>query len=229
MDNINIRGISGPQEQARQDRTFEEMYRQQDMKQFPVFQDPTRGPLQDFFDIGRYTIGMENPVGEAMTEELGPETADRIKEAIEWAGLGALGVQAVKGGTRGVKRVANNWTVEGKKNIKAANKKAAQERAKKSLLKKLLAKAAARGTIGAGLAAAFPPAAGAVGIGLAGLSVLDLLADKELRGLFIDSLATKEGLAEMPSALEREAAQREAAKQRTSGLTSLLEAKKGLI
>ena len=222
---MNLRGILGPQEQARQDRTFEEMYRQRDMKQFPVFQDPTRGPLQDVFDIGRYTIGMENPVGEAMTEELGPETADKIKDAIELVGLGALGVQGLKGGSRGVKKVANNWTVEGKKNIKAANKKAAQERAKKSLLKKLLAKLVARGAIGAGVAAAFPPAAGAVGMGLAGLSVLDLLADKELRGLFIDSLATKEGLAEMPSALEREAAQREAAKQRTSGLESLMEAR----
>ena len=222
---MNLRGILGPQEQARQDRTFEEMYRQRDMKQFPVFQDPTRGPLQDVFDIGRYTIGMENPVGEAMTEELGPETADKIKRAIELAGLGALGVQAVKGGSRGVKKVANNWTVEGKKNIKAANKKAAQDIAKKSLFKKILAKAAARGTIGAGVAAAFPPAAGAVGMGLAGLSVLDLLADKELRALFIDSLATKEGLAEMPSALERETAEREAAKKRRAGLESLLEAR----
>jgi hypothetical protein len=225
MVNMNLRGILGPQEQARQDRTFEEMYRQRDMKQFPVFQDPTRGPLQDVFDIGRYTIGMENPVGKAMTEELGPETADKIKDAIELIGLGALGVQGLKGGSRGVKKVANNWTVEGKKNIKAANKKAAQERAKKSLLKKFLAKAAARGTIGAGMAAAFPPAAGAVGMGLAGLSVLDLLADKELRGLFIDSLATKEGLAEMESALEREAAQRKAAKERRTGLESLLEAR----
>jgi len=36
---------------------------------------------------------------------------------------------------------------------------------------------------------------------------------------------TKEGLKEMPSALERETAQRGAAKQRTSGLTSLLEAR----
>jgi len=225
MDNMNLRGILGPQEQARQDRTFEEMYRQQDMKQFPVFQDPTRGPLQDVFDIGRYTIGMENPVGEAMTEELGPETADRIKEAIEWIGLGALGLQGLKGGSRGVKKVANNWTVEGKKNIKAANKKAAQEIAKKSLFKKILAKLVARGTIGAGVAAAFPPAAGAVGMGLAGLSVLDLLADKELRGLFIDSLATKEGLAEMPSALERETAQRKAAKERRTGLESLMEAR----
>ena len=40
-----------------------------------------RGALQDVTDIGRYTIGMENPLGRELKEQLEEDTS---KEILKW-------------------------------------------------------------------------------------------------------------------------------------------------
>jgi len=190
---------------------------------YPPFQDPYSPVTQSALDIGRVTVGMENPLGDYGREQLGPEAVDRIVTAIEAGGLATLGYQAGKG----VRNVSRKFTPTGRAKIKKAQKKAQNKRAARAIAKQLGTFGAKRmglAGLAAGLGAVFPPTLAVTGPVIAGLSVADLLADKEIRGM-LPELATKEGLKKMPSALERETAQREAAKQRTSGLTSLLEAR----
>jgi hypothetical protein len=190
---------------------------------YPTFQDPYSPVTQSALDIGRVTVGMENPLGDYTREQLGPEAVKNIVTAIELAGLGSLALQ----GGKGVRNVSRKFTPKGRKKAQEALKKAQNKKAAKAIARQLGTFGAKRmglAGLAAGLGAAFPPTLAVTGPVVAGLSILDLLADKDIRGM-LPELATKEGLKKMPSALERETAQREAAKQRTSGLTSLLEAR----
>ena len=190
---------------------------------YPTFQDPYSPVTQSALDIGRATIGMENPLGDYGREQLGPEAVKNIVNIIEVGGIGSL---LYKGG-KGAINVSHKFTPTGRAKIKKAQKKAQNKRAAKIIAKKLGTFGAKRmglAGLAAGLGAVFPPTLAVTGPVIAGLSIADLLADKEIRGM-LPELATKEGLKKMPSALDRETAQREAAKQRTSGLTSLLEAR----
>jgi hypothetical protein len=190
---------------------------------YPTFQDPYSPVTQSALDIGRVTVGMENPLGDYTREQLGPEAVKNIVTAIELAGLGSLALQ----GGKGVRNVSRKFTPKGRKKAQEALKKAQNKKAARAIARKLGTFGAKRmglAGLAAGLGAAFPPTLAVTGPVVAGLSILDLLADKDIRGM-LPELATKEGLKKMPSALERETAQREAAKQRTSGLTSLLEAR----
>ena len=190
---------------------------------YPTFQDPYSPVTQSALDIGRVTVGMENPLGDYSREQLGPEAVKNIVTAIELAGLGSLAFQ----GGKGAVNVSRKFTPKGRAKAKEALKKAQNKKAAKAIARQLGTFGAKRmglAGLAAGLGAAFPPTLAVTGPVVAGLSILDLLADKDIRGM-LPELATKEGLKKMPSALERETAQREAAKQRTSGLTSLLEAR----
>ena len=190
---------------------------------YPTFQDPYSPVTQSALDIGRVTVGMENPLGDYSREQLGPEAVKNIVTAIELAGLGSLAFQ----GGKGAVNVSRKFTPKGRAKAKEALKKAQNKKAAKAIARQLGTFGAKRmglAGLAAGLGAAFPPTLAVTGPVVAGLSILDLLADKEIRGM-LPELATKEDLKKMPSALERETAQREAAKQRTSGLTSLLEAR----
>ena len=190
---------------------------------YPTFQDPYSPVTQSALDIGRVTVGMENPLGDYSREQLGPEAVKNIVTAIELAGLGSLAFQ----GGKGAVNVSRKFTPKGRAKAKEALKKAQNKKAAKAIARQLGTFGAKRmglAGLAAGLGAAFPPTLAVTGPVVAGLSILDLLADKSIRGM-LPELATKEGLKKMPSALERETAQREAAKQRTSGLTSLLEAR----
>jgi hypothetical protein len=190
---------------------------------YPTFQDPYSPVTQSALDIGRVTVGMENPLGDYTREQLGPEAVKNIVTAIELAGLGSLALQ----GGKGVRNVSRKFTPKGRKKAQEALKKAQNKKAAKAIARQLGTFGAKRiglAGLAAGLGAVFPPTLAVTGPIIAGLSIADLLADKEIRGM-LPELATKENLAKMPSALERETAQREAAKQRTSGLTSLLEAR----
>ena len=192
---------------------------------YPPFQDPYSPVTQSTLDVGRLLF--ENPLVDYGKEQLGPEAVDNIVTAIEVGGIGSL---LYKGG-KGAINVSRKFTPPGRAKIKKAQKKAQNKRAARAIARQLGTFGAKRmglAGLAAGLGAAFPPTLAVTGPVIGGLSILDLLADKDIRGM-LPELATKEGLAEMPSALEREAAQREAAKQRTAGLTSLLEARKGLI
>jgi hypothetical protein len=166
---------------------------------------------------------MENPLGDYTREQLGPDAVDNIVTAIEAGGIGSL---LYKGGKGGV-NVSRKFTPKGRAKAKEALKKAKNKQAAKAIARQLSTFGAKRmglAGLAAGLGAVFPPTLAVTGPVIAGLSIADLLADKEIRGM-LPELATKEGLKKMPSALDRETAQREAAKQRTSGLTSLLEAR----
>ena len=151
-------------------------------KTYPVFEDPTRGPLQDFFDIGRITIGMENVPGRYATEKLGKENVEDILLGVEALGLGSLGLQAGKG----VRNISRKFTPKGRKKAKEAKEKAKKKQAVKLLkrhLGKFATKRAGLATLGAGVSAVFPPAAAIAGPVIGGLSIMDLLADKEMRYL----------------------------------------------
>lgn len=190
---------------------------------YPAFQDPYSPVTQSALDVGRVTVGMENPLGDYGREQLGPEAVDNIVTAIEAGGIGSL---LYKGG-KGAVNVSRKFTPKGRKKAKQALDKAKNKQATKAIVRQLGTFGAKRmglAGLAAGLGAAFPPTLAVSGPVIAGLSIADLLADKSIRGM-LPELATKEGLKEMPSALERETAQRGAAKQRTSGLTSLLEAR----
>ena len=190
---------------------------------YPTFQDPYSPVTQSALDIGRATIGMENSLGDYGREQLGPEVVNVIQNVIEAGGLATLGYQSGKGAVN----VSRKFTPKGRKRAQEALKKAQNKKAAKAIARQLGTFGAKRmGLTGlaAGLGAVFPPTLAVTGPVVAGLSIADLLADKDIRGM-LPELATKEGLKKMPSALERETAQREAAKQRTSGLTSLLEAR----
>ncbi len=190
---------------------------------YPSFQDPYSPVTQSALDVCRVTVGMENPLGDYGREHLGPEAVKNIVTAIELAGLGSLALQ----GGKGVRNVSRKFTPKGRKKAQEALKKAQNKKAAKAIARQLGTFGAKRmglAGLAAGLGAAFPPTLAVTGPIIMGLSIADLLADKSIRGM-LPELATKEGLKKMPSALERETAQREAAKQRTSGLTSLLEAR----
>jgi hypothetical protein len=188
---------------------------------YPPFQDPYSPVTQSALDVGR--LPFENPLVDYGREQLGPEAVDRIVTAIEAGGLATLGYQSGKG----VRNVSRKFTSKGRKKAKKALDKANNKKLARAFVRQLGTFGAKRmglAGLAAGLGAVFPPTLAVTGPVIAGLSVADLLADKEIRGM-LPELATKEGLKKMPSALERETAQREAAKQRTSGLTSLLEAR----
>ena len=183
---------------------------------YPAFQDPYSPVTQSALDVGR--LPFENPL-----VDFGPEAVKNIVTAIELAGLGSLALQ----GGKGVVNVSRKFTPKGRKKAKQALDKAKNKQATKAIVRQLGTFGAKRmglAGLAAGLGAAFPPTLAVTGPIIGGLSILDLLADKDMRSM-LPELATKEGLKEMPSALERETAQRGAAKQRTSGLTSLLEAR----
>ncbi len=190
---------------------------------YPPFQDPYSPVTQSALDVGRVTVGMENPLGDYGREQLGPEAVKNIVTAIELAGLGSLALQ----GGKGAVNVSRKFTPKGRKKAQEALKKAQNKKAARAIARQLGTFGAKRmglAGLAAGLGAVFPPTLAVTGPVVAGLSIADLLADKEIRGM-LPELATKEGLAKMPSALEREAAQREAAKKRRTGLESLLEAR----
>ena len=188
---------------------------------YPAFQDPYSPVTQSALDVGR--LPFENPLVDYGKEQLGPEAVKNIVNAIEVGGIGSLALQ----GGKGVVNVSRKFTPKGRKKAKQALDKAKNKQATKAIVRQLGTFGAKRmglAGLAAGLGAAFPPTLAVTGPIIGGLSILDLLADKDMRSM-LPELATKEGLKEMPSALERETAQRGAAKQRTSGLTSLLEAR----
>ena len=190
---------------------------------YPAFQDPYSPVTQSALDIGRATVGMENPLGDYTREQLGPDAVKGLQLAIEGTGLALLANQ----GRKGAVNVSRKFTPKGRAKAKEALKKAKNKQAAKAIARQLSTFGAKRmglAGLAAGLGAIFPPTLAITGPVITGLSVADLLADKDIRGM-LPELATKEGLKKMPSALDRETAQREAAKQRTSGLTSLLEAR----
>jgi len=190
---------------------------------YPAFQDPYSPVTQSALDVGRVTVGMENPLGDYTREQFGPEAVKRLQNVIELGGLALLANQ----GRKGAVNVSRKFTPKGRKKAKQALDKAKNKQATKAIVRQLGTFGAKRmglAGLAAGLGAAFPPTLAVTGPVITGLSIADLLADKSIRGM-LPELATKEGLKEMPSALERETAQRGAAKQRTSGLTSLLEAR----
>ncbi len=190
---------------------------------YPAFQDPYSPVTQSALDVGRVTVGMENPLGDYTREQFGPEAVKKLQNVIELGGLTLLANQ----GRKGAVNVSRKFTPKGRKKAKQALDKAKNKQATKAIVRQLGTFGAKRmglAGLAAGLGAAFPPTLAVTGPVITGLSIADLLADKSIRGM-LPELATKEGLKEMPSALERETAQRGAAKQRTSGLTSLLEAR----
>ena len=190
---------------------------------YPAFQDPYSPVTQSALDVGRVTVGMENPLGDYTREQFGPEAVKTLQNVIELGGLTLLANQ----GRKGAVNVSRKFTPKGRKKAQEALKKAQNKKAAKAIARQLGTFGAKRmglAGLAAGLGAVFPPTLAVTGPVITGLSILDLLADKDTRGM-LPELATKEDLAKMPSALERETSQREAAKQRTSGLTSLLEAR----
>ena len=222
-------------------------------KTYPPFENPNLGSLQDVFDIGRATVGMENAPGRYLGKQLGPEAVDALTNSLEAAGLVSLGY--------GAKKLSKNLTSKGRKKAAEQAGKARNKQAIKLLIQKLSkfgAKRIGLAGLAAGASGVFPPIAGPASLVLGGLSIMDLLADPEMRELIpqipgalydagVDAIPTKEEAINaiptqeevinaiptqeeykkeygiMPSALQRETAQREAAKKRTSGLTSLLE------
>ena len=212
-------------------------------KTYPPFENPNLGPLQKVLDVGRATVGFDNAGGRYLKEQIGPEAVDAITNSLEVAGLVGLGYET--------KKLSKKLTSKGRKKAAEQAGKAKNKQAIRLLLRKLGkfgAKRIGLAGIAAGASGVFPPIAGPASLVLGGLSIMDLLADPEMRKLIpqlpgalydagVDAIPTKEEAINaiptkeeykkeygiMPSALQRETAQREAAQKRTSGLTSLLE------
>ncbi len=97
---------------------------------YPTFQDPYSPVTQSALDIGRVTVGMENPLGDYTREQLGPEAVKNIVTAIEAAGLGSLALQ----GGKGVRNVSRKFTPKGRKKAQEALKKAQNKKAAKAIV-----------------------------------------------------------------------------------------------
>jgi hypothetical protein len=154
---------------------------------YPVFQDPYSPVTQSALDIGRATVGMENPLGDYTREQLGPDAVDNIVTAIEAGGIGSL---LYKGGKGGV-NVSRKFTPKGRAKAKEALKKAKNKQAAKAIARQLSTFGAKRmglAGLAAGLGAVFPPTLAVTGPVIAGLSIADLLADKNIRASGLTSL-----------------------------------------
>ena len=155
------------------------------------------GLTQDVTDIGRYTIGMENPLGRELKEQLGEDTSEEILKWIEGGGLATLGYQ----GGKGARHIGRKFTDKGRKKLKEAKRKAELKRIGKAFIRNV-AKKTAGGVAKRGLLAA-------TGVGapvVAGLSILDLLSDPEIRQGGLDIMRLYPELWKtLPSGLEEEA------------------------